>query len=136
MLICASTGYANLTVQVDRKNITDAELLQVTVRIDNPTAIPSLEWRDLSRDFDVISSSGPNQNRSVRIVNGQQTSENYVQWAVSLRPKRLGMLTLPPLSLGGFASKAVQIQVTQASAAVRQRLNEFVFFVVNLSSKP
>ena len=128
MLICASTGYANLTVQVDRKNITDAELLQVTVRIDNPTAIPSLEWRDLSRDFDVISSSGPNQNRSVRIVNGQQTSENYVQWAVSLRPKRLGMLTLPPLSLGGFASQAIQIQVAQASAAVRQRLNEFVFF--------
>ncbi|MDG1002029.1 MAG: BatD family protein, partial [Pseudomonadales bacterium] len=66
-----------MTVQVDRKNITDAELLQVNVRIDNPNAIPSLEWRNLSRDFDVISLEGPNQNRSVRIVNGQQTSENY-----------------------------------------------------------
>ena len=128
ILICASTGYANLTVQVDRKNITDAELLQVTVRIDNPTAIPSPEWQDLSRDFDVISLSGPNQNRSVRIVNGQQTSENYVQWALSLRPKRLGTLTIPPLSLAGYSSKAVKIEVTQASAAVRQRINEFVFF--------
>ena len=89
MLICASTGYANLTVQVDRKNITDAELLQVTVRIDNPTAIPSLEWRDLSRDFDVISSSGPNQNRSVRIVNRQQTSENMFNGPCLCAPKDL-----------------------------------------------
>ncbi len=128
MLICTSAGYANLSVQVDRKNITDAELLKVTVRIDNPTSMQNPEWRNLSRDFDVISQSGPNQNRSVRIVNGQQTSENYVQWELSLRPKRLGTLTIPPLSVAGFNSQALQIQVTQASAAVKQRLNEFVFF--------
>lgn len=122
------TLHANLSVQADRDRITDAELLKVTVRFDNPASIQSPEWRNLSRDFDVISQSGPNQNRSVRIVNGQQTSENYVLWELSLRPKRLGILSIPPLTMAGFTSAAIQIQVTQASAAVKRRLNEFVFF--------
>ena len=135
MLVCANNVHANLSVQVDRSNITDAELLKVTVRFDNPTAIQSPEWQNLSRDFDVISQSGPNQNRSVRIVNGQQTSENYVQWELSLRPKRLGSLTIPPLSMGGFTSNAIQIQVTQASAAVKRRLNEFVFFDTTIDTE-
>ncbi len=135
MLVSANNVHANLSVLVDRSNITDAELLKVTVRFDNPTAIQSPEWQNLSRDFDVISQSGPNQNRSVRIVNGQQTSENYVQWELSLRPKRLGSLTIPPLSMGGFTSNAIQIQVTQASAAVKRRLNEFVFFDTTIDTE-
>jgi hypothetical protein len=128
LLMFSQTLYANLSVQADRDRITDAELLKVTVRFDNPASIQSPEWRNVSRDFDVISQSGPSQNKSVRIVNGQQSSENYVVWELSLRPKRLGTLSIPPLTMGGFTSAAIPIQVTRASAAVKRRLNEFVFF--------
>jgi len=126
--IVSAMSHANLTVQVDRDQISDAELVKVTVRFDNPTSIQNPEWVNLARDFDVISQSGPNQNRSVRIVNGQQTSENYVLWELSLRPKRVGTLTIPPLRMAGFTSPAIQVQVSQASAAIKRKLNEFVFF--------
>ena len=128
LLLCSQTVWANLSVTVDRTEITDADLLKLTVRVENTTTASTPNFRAIERDFEIIQRSGPNQSSRISIVNGRQTSEVYVSWELRLRPKRLGTLMIPAFRIGNEVSQPIPIQVSRQSEAMKRKMSQLVFF--------
>lgn len=127
-LAWTNVAYAELSVSVDRTEITDADLLKLTIRIENATASTNPDFSVLERDFDIMQRSGPNQSSRISIINGRQTSEVFVTWELRLRPKRLGVLTIPAFRLGNDSSRPIQIRVNKQSEAMKRKMSQLVFF--------
>lgn len=70
-----------------------------------------LDTRALEAEFDIV---GRSQSQQVRIVNGVNDSSR--RWALQIMPRRTGSLTVPPVSVGGVASRALSLQVDNAPA--------------------
>lgn len=128
LLLCSQTVWASLSVTVDRTEISDADLLKLTVRVENTTTASTPDFRAIERDFEIIQRSGPNQSSRISIVNGRQTSEVYVSWELRLRPKRLGTLTIPAFRIGNDVSQPIPIKVARQSEAMKRKMSQLVFF--------
>ena len=137
LLICAlwvGPAVAELRVTVDQTEITDADLLKLTIRVDNTTSSTNPDFQALEQDFEIMQRSGPNQSSRISIINGRQTSEVYVTWEFRLRPKRLGTLTIPSFRLGSDSSRPIQIRVNQQSEAMKRKMSQLVFFETSVDT--
>ena len=74
-VVFTSSASAQLSVTVDRTQITEADLLRLSIRVDDATTAKNPDFSALERDFDILAASGPNQSSRISIVNGRQTSE-------------------------------------------------------------
>ena len=128
VLLLANTAMASLSVTVDRTQISDADLLKLTVRVENATTAVNPDFTALQQDFEIVQRSGPNQSSRISIINGRQTSEVYVSWELRLRPKRLGSLTIPAFRIGSDTSQPISIQVSKQSEAMKRKMSQLVFF--------
>ncbi|MFN3239869.1 MAG: BatD family protein [Pseudomonadales bacterium] len=127
-LLFTSHAAGNLTVSVDRTEISDADLLKLVIRLENVTTSTTPDFSVLEQDFEIIQRSGPNQSSRISIVNGRQTSEVFVTWELRLRPKRLGVLTIPAFRMGSSTSRPIQIRVNKQSEAMKRKMSQLVFF--------
>ncbi len=118
---------ASVTATVDRTVLSEFDLVTLTIRASDNAAnlVPNLT--PLDRDFEIVSNSN-RQNSSISIVNGRTTSIVYNDHVVVLRPKRMGNLTIPTITAGQFRTQPINISVQKQSAAVRQQMNQLVFF--------
>ena len=117
---------ANVTATIDRNQITEFDLLTLTLRVtgDEP-GTPDLT--PVERDFEIVGQQSQ-QNSSISIINGQQTRRSYVDHVVTLRPKQLGNLIIPPITVGTERTDAIAISVVAQSKAVRERMQQILFF--------
>ena len=117
---------ANVTATIDRNQITEYDLLTLTLRVtgDEP-GTPDLSL--VERDFEIVGQQSQ-QNSSISIINGQQTRRSYVDHVVTLRPKQLGNLIIPPITVGTERTDAIAISVVAQSKAVRERMQQILFF--------
>lgn len=127
-LIFSNGAIAALSVTVDRTEITDADLLKLTIRVENATTASNPDFSALELDFDVVQRSGPNQSSRTSIVNGRMTSEVFVTWELRLRPKRLGLLFVPAFRIGNDTSQPIRIIAKRQSDAMKQQMSQLVFF--------
>jgi len=127
-LIFSNGAIAALSVKVDRTEMTDADLLKLTLRVENAATAANPDFSVLERDFDVVQRSGPNQSSRISIINGRQTSEVYVTWELRLRPKRLGTLFIPAFRIGSDTSEPIRIIANRQSQAVKRQMSQLVFF--------
>ncbi|MCB1647484.1 MAG: BatD family protein, partial [Pseudomonadales bacterium] len=117
---------ASLTTSVDRRKVTDADILTLRIRLDNSTATP--DFSAIEQDFTILRTLGPNRSSRTTIINGNTTSEVYTEWVLQIRPKKLGELQIPALTADGFRSSPIPVSVTRRSAQDQQRINQYVFF--------
>ena len=127
-LIFSNGAFAALSVTVDRTEITDADLLKLTLRVENATTAANPDFSALERDFEVVQRSGPNQSSRISIINGRQTSEVYVTWELRLRPKRLGTLFIPAFRIGSETSDPIRIIANRQTDAMKRKMSQLVFF--------
>ena len=111
MLIINPVIAASFTATVDRTTIALYETFELTLRTDKNTD-RSPDLSALDQDFEVVTTR---QNRQIRIINGQ--TQSWLDWIVTLSPKREGRLTIPALTLGSLSSRAINIEVQKSSAA-------------------
>ena len=131
LLFGAAASQASLTATVDRREISDADLLTLRVRLDNsPLNNNSIEpdFSVLDRDFEIVDISGPQKTSRTSIINGNTTAESYTLWELTLRPRSLGTLTIPPLTAGRDRSAPVTVAVVAQTAAMQRRASQYVFF--------
>tara|TARA_R110002072_G_scaffold1598_7_gene13663 strand:+ start:26461 stop:28143 length:1683 start_codon:yes stop_codon:yes gene_type:complete len=124
----ASSALASLSVSVDRTEISDADLLKLTVLVRDTTTATNPDFRALETDFEIVQRSGPNQSSKISIINGRQSSEVTVSWELRLRPKRLGNLSIPAFRIGSDTSRPISIKVSRQSEAMKQKMSQLVFF--------
>lgn len=95
----------------DHANLGDT----VTLNIEGVDASATPDLAPLAADFDVL---GTSSSSSVQIVNGRARTSS--QLGIALRPKRAGVLTIPPLRVGGAMTQPLMLTVTSAPSGGAQ----------------
>lgn len=97
---------ADVQATLDRDKVSLGETVTLNLRIvGGSVGTPDLSV--LAADFDVL---GTSNNTSVSIVNGRRTSE--FTYGIALRPKHVGRIAIPALSLAGATTSPLQLEVT------------------------
>ena len=115
-----------VTATVDRSQITEFDLLTLTLRVtgDN-TSEP--DPSPLERNFEIVGQQSQ-QNSSISIINGQQSRRSYVDHVFTLRPKTMGRLSIPSLTVGTERTSAIPVSVVAQSQAAKDRMQQILFF--------
>ena len=112
-----------LSVEPDRKQLYEGEVLTVTVKgtmeLDinlsnlfefDLSQLPAPDIEKVEPDFEILAR---NQQYSIRTVNSQMIGE--ITWTYQLAPTRTGELTIPELTFRDATSKPVTIDVISGS---------------------
>jgi hypothetical protein len=130
LLLVANPAQATITATVDRNQISEFDLLNLTIRSsDSQTRQPDFSL--LEKDFEIVNSQNL-QNSSYTFINGQQTSRAYIDYILKLRPKRTGNLEIPALTINNETTQPIPIKVIEQSNAMRQKMQEVLFFETEL----
>lgn len=117
LLLLAHSALAGLSVQPQRQTMAFGETLGLVISSDSGLDLGQLDLAPLEQDFDILSRSS---STSISLVNGKQSSNMSLTF--ELAPKRSGTLSIPPLSLSGEVTNAIQIKVA-AAATVNPNLD-------------
>ncbi|KRE86187.1 hypothetical protein ASG75_08170 [Rhodanobacter sp. Soil772] len=119
-LIPALAGAAEVTATLDRDHVQLGETVTLNVRVQGDTGgVAAPDLRALSQDFQLL---GTSQNNSLSVINGKASSE--LTFGVALRPRHVGVLQIPALSVAGERTAPLQLTVAApnpAAAAATQR---------------
>lgn len=106
---------------LDRDRIAAGETVTLNIETDSDDPAPP-DYTALQRDFIV---SGHSSRRSFEISNGRTTTST--RYAVALRPRGAGVLTVAPVRVGGERTAAITLVVAAAAAATPARAGASVF---------
>ena len=125
-LLFGELSNAAVTATVDRNQISEFDLLTLTVRVTDRTNVEP-DWQVLDKDFQLVNQQSQ-QNSSISLVNGRQTSRTYVDYQVTLRPRRQGNLVIPAIVIGTERTNPITIAVLPQSAALTNQMRQVLFF--------
>ena len=109
--------------------IDELETVRLSIKAFNTRETERLNLSALESDFQVM---GTNTNSQYKYVNGR--SESWVEYAITLQPKRTGTLRIPPISVGGRFSEELSLFVKPLSLAAREKMKKQVFYEIDLST--
>ncbi|MBD3646398.1 MAG: BatD family protein, partial [Pseudomonadales bacterium] len=132
-LLAAGSARAEIAATVDRTTVSEMDLLTLTVRLTDEDADETPDFSALEKDFEIISQSS-RASSSITIVNDRQTSQSHVDWVLTLRPKRQGILTIPAIAAGTKQSEPITIKSVPANASGQQRGDRPVFFETSVDT--
>ena len=131
LALIAQGADAAVQARVDPPVVDEMETVRLTLRVDGSNQSEGLDLSALEGDFEVL---GTNTSSQFQSINGQVQS--WVEYQVSLRPKRAGTLEIPALSIAGQASAPLSVRVRPLAPEVRQTIDRMVFFEVEVSPNP
>ena len=116
LLLCLSLNSvaATLSSTVNRNTLSTNETLSLRVSIDEQVDTSSLDLTELEKDFEVLGVS-PQTRSSLSFGNGPSSQQATTVWSISLIPKRQGKLVIPAFRIGNTSSKAIIVDVNNAS---------------------
>ncbi|UJM88577.1 BatD family protein [Rhodanobacter denitrificans] len=115
----ALAAAAEVTATLDRDHVQLGETVTLNLRVQGDAGASAPDLRALNQDFQLL---GTSQNNSLSVINGQASSE--LTFGVALRPRHVGVLQIPALSVAGQRTAPLQLTVTApdpAAAAATQR---------------
>lgn len=130
-LLPAAWALAEVTASIDPPVIDELGSARLTLRVEGAGDGDGLDLSPLEDAFEVRNQSTQSQ---ISIVNGQVRS--WVEHHLDLRPKRTGVLRIPPLAVGGERSPPLRLQVNPLSAEARNAIDRMVFFEVEATPNP
>ena len=121
---------AAVSAQLSEQLIDELETVRLTVRASNTRKTESLDTTPLEADFHIM---GTNTSSQYRFINGREQS--WVDYQITLQPKRTGNLTIPSLSVGHDQTPTLTLTVQPLTAETRKAIDELVFFEQDISSQ-
>lgn len=106
--LCSVPALAQTRVWLDRAQITYGET--ATLNIETSTSVQLIDYSPLSAQFDI---AGQTVRRSFERVNGQSRAKSL--FAVGIRPRGPGVLTVPALRVGGADTTPLRLTVLPPS---------------------
>ena len=103
--------------------IDELETVRLSIKAFNTRETERLDLSALEDDFQVM---GTNTNSQYRYINGR--SESWVEYAITLQPKKTGTLRIPPIRVGGKFSDELSLFVKPLSLAAREKMKEQVVY--------
>ncbi len=97
--------------RLDRHTVQLGDSVDLSLRIGTTDIDQEPDFSVLQDDFEVMV---PRRSSRHVIVNGR--AESSTEWKVTLLPRRTGMLTIPPIPVGGSQTAPLSLEVTEAPA--------------------
>ncbi len=113
-----------ITARIDRNPIVIDESVTYQLIINDPSG-KEPDFSLLANDFEILAQGS---STNMQIING--TRSRSKQYRLSLMPKRIGKLTIPPIAVGKEHSNAVELIVTTAQPANAMAGNQDFFLEV------
>ena len=120
---------AELRAALSAQIIDELDSVQLVVRDIGTRQSETPDLSGLEGDFHVL---GVNTSSQYRFVNGQ--AQSWVDYQITLQPKRTGELIIPRIGIGQQSTDAIPITVRALSAAMRRKIDALVFYEMELSS--
>ncbi len=130
-MLLAAFSHAAIVTSLEPRLVEEMDTVRLTLRATGRTNVETLDLSPLEADFEVLANNTQSQYRS---VNGRV--EAWVQYQISLRPRRTGELVVPSIAIGDERSEAVQLIVRAMDPRVKQTIERMVFFESELSTNP
>jgi hypothetical protein len=130
-MLLAGIANAAIVTSLEPRLIDEMDTVRLTLRATGRTKPETLDLSALARDFEVLSNNTQSQYRS---VNGRV--EAWVQYQISLRPRRTGELVVPSIAIGDERSEAIKLVVRAMDPRIKQTIQRMVFFETELSVNP
>jgi len=123
LLIPALGRATDVTASLDRDSAQLGETVTLSLRINGSAGnVDMPDLRALGNDFDILDVS---PNSSLSVVNGTATSSMTL--GIALRPKHVGNLQIPALSVAGSQTAPLQLQVSAPDPATAVATHKDVF---------
>jgi hypothetical protein len=130
-LLLVGISHAAIVTSVEPRLVEEMDTVRLTLRSTGNTNTESLDLSPLQKDFEVLGSNTQSQYRS---VNGRVQA--WVEYQISLRPKRTGELVVPSITIGAESSESIAVNVRAMDAGIKQSIQQMVFFETELSENP
>ena len=123
-----SSVLAAVSSSVNSTSITENESIELKVRFSGMDQVDDPDFSRLSEGFEF---STPSVSSRFVISNGRQNASTT--WTLWLRPRHTGELTIPPFTINGEKTEAINVFVEPLSAEVRAELEQEVFILTNVN---
>ncbi len=110
----------SLEVSSDRQTIEMGDIITLTITADFQTRGSQLDLERLNDQFEVL---GRQQSNQIMFINGRMSSKT--QWQITLLPKQVGDLVVPPLDIDGVKSTPYKIKVLPAQTKPTNQLGNY-----------
>ena len=119
---------AAVSAQLSAQDIDELESVRLTIRATETRQTETLDLSHLETDFHVM---GTNTSSQYRFRNGREQS--WVDYQITLQPKRTGVLKIPGIKVGREETPEISLRVRALSSETREKIKELVFFETELS---
>ena len=123
--------YAAVQTSLEPRLIEELETTVLVIQATDVATDINPDLTPLQKDFEVLSTQSSSE---LRIVNGRSSSSMTYRFV--LRPKRVGELIVPAISIGGQRSQPLTLHVRTLDPVIKQNLEQQVFFETELSYNP
>lgn len=127
---CCPVAAADVRARVEPRVIDELETTRLILRAGGTTQ-SNLDLAPLEQDFEVLGTQTASQYQSLGGV-----IEAWVEYQVTLRPRRAGTLAVPSLKVGDAVSPPVELVVRPIDPALRDAIDRMVFFEQTFSRDP
>lgn len=129
LMLAAGPGAAAVRATLDRDTVYAGDTLTLTIESDGLQSGQQPDLAPLEKDFDILGTSTSTQ---VSIINGRRSDKTL--WQVQLQPHHTGRLRIPPLSVGGEQTAALELDITEAPQQTTAQPGRHVFIEAEVSS--
>ncbi|MBU1465267.1 MAG: BatD family protein [Gammaproteobacteria bacterium] len=104
--LSSSIHAASVTATLNKNVSTENEVVQLTLRADFSDTGNGPDLTPLEHDFDIL---GKSQNSQFSFNLGTSTALNF--WVVTLMPKSVGTVEIPPIKIGDHESQPIRLTI-------------------------
>ena len=108
LMLCTLPSFAQTRAWLDREQVTYGET--ATLNIETDTSVQQIDYAPLNAQFDI---AGQTVRRSFQLVNGRSSTRSL--FAVGIRPRGPGILTVPALRVGNSSTEPLRMTVIPAT---------------------
>ncbi len=126
-LLAPTLASAAVNTTIDRQQIYEGDLFTLTIEATGQSQTSEPDLAPLGEEFDIL---GTSRSSQTSIINGRVSSSQ--QWRISLRPKRLGELSIPALAIGNERTQPMQLKVSELPEGALGSPGDDVFVELNL----
>lgn len=122
-------GHSEISTRLSSNSIEELESVRLLIRAHNTRESEALDLTGLQDQFHIM---GNNTSTQYQYINGR--TQSWVDYQITLQPKTVGALTIPPIRIGNLSTKAMTLDVRPLAPSARQQIDELVFYQQQFSS--
>ncbi|NCF33991.1 MAG: hypothetical protein GWP50_10540 [Proteobacteria bacterium] len=125
----AALANAELSTRLSSDTVEELESLRLAIRDHGARQTKTLDLTELQKDFHIM---GNNTSNQYQHINGR--TQSWVDYQITLQPKRTGTLAIPSIQVGKLQTEPLTVTVTPLPPSTRQKIDELVFYEQRFST--